>query len=88
MKTFLKHRLYSLMKIYQSRTVIVINMFYLIMIFRSFFEDNNFASFNFISQGDNILKDKNSLRSRMINNLNIQVGYCQKMELRIILIIT
>ena len=39
---------------------------------RSFFEDNNFASFNFISQGDNILKDTNSLRSRMINNLNIQ----------------
>ncbi len=39
---------------------------------RSFLENNNFASFNFISQGDNILKDTNSLRSRMINNLDIQ----------------
>ena len=39
---------------------------------KSFFDNNNFASFNFISQGDNILKDTNSLRSRMINNLNIQ----------------
>ena len=38
---------------------------------KSFFS-NNFASFNFISQGDNILKDTNSLRSRMINNLDIQ----------------
>ena len=38
---------------------------------KSFFENNNFASFNFISQGDNILKDTNSLRSRMINNLDI-----------------
>ena len=38
---------------------------------RSFFK-NNFGSFNFISQGDNILKDTNSLRSRMINNLSIQ----------------
>ncbi len=38
---------------------------------KSFF-NNNFASFNFISQGDNILKDTNSLRSRMINNLDIQ----------------
>ena len=37
-----------------------------------FFDDNNFASFNFFSQGDNILKDTNSLRSRMINNLTIQ----------------
>tara|TARA_B100000035_G_scaffold280709_1_gene261168 strand:+ start:2208 stop:4640 length:2433 start_codon:yes stop_codon:yes gene_type:complete len=37
-----------------------------------FFNDNNFGSFNFLSQGDNILKDTNSLRSRMINNLNIQ----------------
>ena len=34
--------------------------------------NNNLASFNFFSQGDNILKDTNSLRSRMINNLNIQ----------------
>ena len=36
------------------------------------YENNNFGSFNFISQGDNILKDTNSLRSRMINNLNVQ----------------
>ncbi len=43
---------------------------------RSLFDNNNFASFNFISQGDNILKDTNSLRSRMINNLDIQsYGY-------------
>ncbi|MDC2985631.1 LPS assembly protein LptD [Candidatus Pelagibacter sp.] len=39
---------------------------------RVLFEDNNFASFNFISQGDNILKDTNNLRSRMINNLDVQ----------------
>jgi len=39
---------------------------------KSFLNDNNFGSFSFISQGDNILKDTNSLRSRMINNLNIQ----------------
>ena len=39
---------------------------------RSFFDENKFASFNFFSQGDNILNDTNSLRSRMINNLNIQ----------------
>ncbi len=38
----------------------------------NFFENNNFASFNFLSLGDNILKDTNNLRSRMINNLNIQ----------------
>ncbi|MFL2894924.1 MAG: LPS-assembly protein LptD [Candidatus Pelagibacter sp.] len=38
----------------------------------SFFNTNNFGSFDFLSQGDNILKDTNSLRSRMINNLNIQ----------------
>ena len=38
---------------------------------KSFF-NNNFASVNFISQGDNILKDTNSLRSRMINNLKIE----------------
>ena len=37
-----------------------------------FFNNYNYASFNFYSQGDNILKDTNSLRSRMINNLNIQ----------------
>ena len=37
-----------------------------------FLNNYNFASFNFNSQGDNILKDTNSLRSRMINNLNIQ----------------
>ena len=43
---------------------------------RSFFKNNNFASFNFVSRGDNILKDTNSLRSRMINNLDIQsYGY-------------
>ncbi len=39
---------------------------------KTFFKDNNFASFNFFSQGDNILKDTNNLRSRMINNLNIR----------------
>ena len=39
---------------------------------KSLLDDNNFGSFNFLSQGDNILKDTNSLRSRMINNLNIQ----------------
>ena len=39
---------------------------------RSLFENNNYASFNFMSQGDNILKDTNSLRSRMINNLDVQ----------------
>ena len=33
---------------------------------------NDFGFLNFVSQGDNILKDTNSLRSRMINNLNIQ----------------
>ncbi|MDC2980562.1 LPS assembly protein LptD, partial [Candidatus Pelagibacter sp.] len=36
------------------------------------FFNNNFASINLNSQGDNILKDTNSLRSRMINNLKIQ----------------
>ena len=39
---------------------------------KSFFNNNNFASLYFLSIGDNILKDTNSLRSRMINNLNIQ----------------
>ena len=39
---------------------------------KSFFNNNNFGSFDFLSQGDNILKDTNNLRSRMINNLNIQ----------------
>ena len=39
---------------------------------KSFLNDSNFGSFDFLSQGDNILKDTNSLRSRMINNLNIQ----------------
>ena len=39
---------------------------------KSFFNDSNFGSFNFLSQGDNILKNTNNLRSRMINNLNIQ----------------
>ncbi len=36
------------------------------------FLNNNFASFDFTSRGDNILKNTNSLRSRMINNLDIQ----------------
>ena len=46
---------------------------------KTFFDNNNFASFNFLSQGDNILKDTNSLRSRMINNFNIQsYGYFSK----------
>ena len=40
---------------------------------KSFFENNNFASFNFLSQGDNILKDTNSLISRMINNIKIKI---------------
>ena len=39
---------------------------------KNFFDNNNFGSFDFVSMGDNILKDTNSLRSRMINNLNIQ----------------
>jgi len=39
---------------------------------KNLFDNNNFGSFNFLSKGDNILKDTNSLRSRMINNLNIQ----------------
>ena len=39
---------------------------------KNFFDNSNFGSFDFVSQGDNILKDTNSLRSRMINNLNIQ----------------
>ena len=43
------------------------------------FFNNNLASFNFNSQGDNILKDTNSLRSRMINNLNVQsIDYFSK----------
>ncbi len=36
------------------------------------FFNNNLATLNFTSQGDNILKDTNSLRSRIINNLNVQ----------------
>ena len=45
--------------------------------------NNNLASFNFFSQGDNILKDTNSLRSRMINNLNIQsFDFFSKNELK------
>ena len=40
--------------------------------FSKSFLNNNFARINFNSQGDNILKDTNSLRSRMINNLEIQ----------------
>ena len=39
---------------------------------KNLFNDSQFGSFNFLSQGDNILKDTNNLRSRMINNLNIQ----------------
>jgi len=39
---------------------------------KTFLNDNKIASFDFLSEGDNILKDTNSLRSRMINNLNIQ----------------
>ena len=39
---------------------------------KTFLKESNFASFDFLSQGDNILKDTNSLRSRMINNLKIQ----------------
>ena len=38
---------------------------------KSFF-NNNFATVNFFSQGDNVLKDTNSFRSRMINNLKIK----------------
>ena len=54
---------------------------------KNFFDDNDFASFDFISQGDNILKDTNNLKSRMINNLNIQsYDFFQKMDLKIILI--
>ena len=46
---------------------------------KSFFNNNNFASFDFLSQGDNILKDTNSLRSRMINNVKIQsIDYFSK----------
>ncbi len=46
---------------------------------RSFYDNNNFASLDFNSQGDNILKDTNSLRSRMINNLNIKsIDYFSK----------
>ena len=39
---------------------------------KNFFDNSNFGSFDFVSQGDNILKDTNSLRSRMINDLNIK----------------
>ena len=39
---------------------------------KSFLDNSSFASFNFTSQGDNILKDTNSIRSRMINNLAIK----------------
>ncbi len=45
---------------------------------KSFF-NNNLASLSFNSQGDNILKDTNNLRSRMINNLNVQsIDYFSK----------
>ncbi len=39
-----------------------------------FLNDNKFARINFSSKGDNILKDTNTLRSRMINNLAVQSG--------------
>ena len=39
---------------------------------KTFLNNSKIASFDFLSEGDNILKDTNSLRSRMINNLNIQ----------------
>ena len=35
-------------------------------------ENSDFGSFSFQSQGDNILKDTNNLRSRMINNLDVK----------------
>ena len=38
----------------------------------NFLNDNKFASINFSSQGDNILKDTNTLRSRIINNLAVK----------------
>ena len=40
----------------------------------NFLSDNKFASINFSSQGDNILKDTNTLRSRIINNLAVKSG--------------
>ena len=60
------------MKISQKRNKSLSICFALLQLFKVLFNDNNFGSFNFLSQGDNILKDTNSLRSRMINNLNIQ----------------
>jgi len=39
---------------------------------KTFLNDSKIASFDFLSEGDNVLKDTNSLRSRMINNLNVQ----------------
>ena len=39
---------------------------------KNFIDNSGFGTFNFLSQGDNILKDTNNLRSRMINNLNFQ----------------
>ncbi len=39
---------------------------------KAFFENSDFGSFNFLSQGDNVLKNTNNLRSRMINNFTIQ----------------
>jgi len=38
----------------------------------TFLNESKIASFDFFSEGDNILKDTNNLRTRMINNLNIQ----------------
>ena len=40
----------------------------------NFLSDNKFANINFSSQGDNILKDTNTLRSRIINNLAVKSG--------------
>ena len=52
---------------------------------KNFLDDSGFGTFNFLSQGDNILKDTNSLRSRMINNLNIQsFDFVSEKVLRII----
>ena len=40
----------------------------------NFLSDNKFANINFSSQGDNILKNTNTLRSRIINNLAVKSG--------------
>ena len=38
----------------------------------NFFEESNLGILNFLSTGDNILKDTNNLRSRMINDINYE----------------